>query len=114
MQLHIYYHNIYVTKYWRINKCLVVGIVVTVIADSAPISIRNRHRRRRKHRRRRRRRIRIKTKGQCLRRFGNVNISIDNENIAVAVLAILGVLLGGIDSDAVQSMLNKYLPSKTT
>jgi hypothetical protein len=46
--------------------------------------------------------------------IGNVNISIDNENIAVAVLAILGVLLGGIDSAGVQTMLDKYLPSKTT
>ncbi len=42
--------------------------------------------------------------------IGNVNIKIDNENIAVAVLAILGVLLGGLDGTGVQTMLDRYLP----
>jgi pSer/pThr/pTyr-binding forkhead associated (FHA) protein len=43
--------------------------------------------------------------------IGNVNIRIDNENIAVAVLAILAVLLGGLDGAGVQTMLDKYLPT---
>ncbi len=47
------------------------------------------------------------------REIGNVNIRIDNENIAVAVLAILGVLLGGLDSAGVQTMLDRYLPGRT-
>lgn len=47
------------------------------------------------------------------REIGNVNISIDNENIAVAVLAILGVLLGGLDGAGVQTLLDRYLPSRT-
>ena len=47
------------------------------------------------------------------REIGNVNITIDNENIAVAVLAILAVLLGGLDSTGVQTMLDRYLPART-
>ena len=47
------------------------------------------------------------------RDIGNVNITIDNENIAVSVLAILGVLLGGIGTADVQSLLDRYLPART-
>lgn len=47
------------------------------------------------------------------REIGNVHIDIDNENIAVAVLAILGVLLGGLGGADVQSLLARYLPGRT-
>lgn len=47
------------------------------------------------------------------REIGNVDIRIDNENIAVAVLAILGVLLGSLDGAGVQSMLDRYSPIRT-
>lgn len=43
--------------------------------------------------------------------IGNVHIDIDNTNIAVAVLAILGVFLGSLDSTGVQSLLDRYLPN---
>ncbi len=46
------------------------------------------------------------------REIGNVNITIDNENIAVAVLAILAALLGDLDSADVQTMLDRYLPAR--
>ncbi len=48
------------------------------------------------------------------REIGNVSINIDNENIAVAVLAILGVLLGSLDGPGVQSLLDRFLRNRTT
>ena len=41
--------------------------------------------------------------------IGNVNIEIDNENIVVSVLAILAVLLGTLDGNGVQTLLDRYL-----
>jgi len=43
--------------------------------------------------------------------IGNVNINIDNENIAVALLAILGFFTGTLDGAGVQSIISRYLPS---
>ena len=42
--------------------------------------------------------------------IGNVNINIDNENIAVAVLAVLGFLAGTLDGNGVQSILDRLVP----
>ena len=41
--------------------------------------------------------------------IGNVHIDIDNENIAVAVLAILGFLAGSLDGAGVQSLMDRVL-----
>ena len=43
--------------------------------------------------------------------IGNVNIEIDNQNIAVAVLAILGFFAGALDGAGVQTILDRYLPA---
>ena len=42
--------------------------------------------------------------------IGNVNITIDNENIAVAVLAVLGFLTGTLDGNGVQGILDRLVP----
>lgn len=42
------------------------------------------------------------------REIGNVNIKIDNENIAVAVLAILAFLTGSLDGDGIRSLLDRF------
>lgn len=46
--------------------------------------------------------------------IGNVNIEIDNQNIAVSVLAILAFLAGTLDGAGVQSLLNRYLANNNT
>jgi hypothetical protein len=40
--------------------------------------------------------------------IGNVHIDIDNENISVAILAILAFFLGALDGPGVQALLDKY------
>ena len=49
-----------------------------------------------------------------LREIGNVNISIDNDNIAVAILAILAFADGTLDGAGIQNLLNKLVASKTS
>ncbi len=39
--------------------------------------------------------------------IGNVHIDIDNENISVAVLAILAVFLGALDATGIQELMNR-------
>lgn len=51
---------------------------------------------------------------QVFRDIGNVRIDIDNENIAVSILAILAFLAGTLDGAGVQSLLNRYLENRST
>lgn len=44
--------------------------------------------------------------------IGNVKIEIDNENIAVAVLAILGFLAGTLDGNGIQAMLDRFAANR--
>ena len=45
---------------------------------------------------------------QIFREIGNVHIDIENENISVAVLAILAFLLGELDGPGIQALLDRY------
>lgn len=47
------------------------------------------------------------TQRTVFREIGNVHIDIDNENISVAVLAILAFLLGALDADGIQTLLDR-------
>ncbi len=51
--------------------------------------------------------IRARIKEKCFKEIGNVDIDVDNNNIAVAVPAILGVFLGSPDGTGVQSLLRQ-------
>jgi len=44
--------------------------------------------------------------------IGNVHIDIDNENIAVAVLAVLAFLSGSIDGAGVRALLDEFLRNR--
>ncbi len=48
------------------------------------------------------------TQRTVFKEIGNVHIDIDNENISVAVLAILAFLLGALDGPGITTLLDKY------